>query len=418
MRILVCGANGFIGKAIAERLVQVGHCVVKGVRRPDGLGEIAVDYTRDLTPEVWLPRLAGVYAVVNAVGVLVESDGQTFSALHDRAPRALFAACRESGVQRVIQISALGAHRGGTAYFTSKCAADEFLAAQPVGWQIVRPALVYGSGGSSARFFRALASLPVVGLPAGGRQLLQPIHIDDLTELVLRLLDPDTPTGQCVEAVGGRALEYREMLRCYRRTMGIPPALEIPIPRFLMRLAARAAGMIPGAMLNPDTWKMLEAGNVGDAGPISRILGRLPRASGEFIAREEAPALRQQAIAVWRGALLRASLAFVWIAAGLVSLFVYPRQESLAMLARVGLEGTSADAALYGAAMLDLGLGIATLLRPAPALWLAQMALIGVYTVPIALALPEYLIHPFGPVAKNVPLLAILVLLYAEAAAP
>ncbi|MBN3817991.1 NAD-dependent epimerase/dehydratase family protein, partial [Paraburkholderia sp. Se-20369] len=48
MNILVCGANGFIGRALCARLEAGGHRVVRGVRRATGPGEIAIDYARDV----------------------------------------------------------------------------------------------------------------------------------------------------------------------------------------------------------------------------------------------------------------------------------------------------------------------------------------------------------------------------------
>ncbi|MEK7919688.1 NAD(P)H-binding protein, partial [Burkholderia contaminans] len=107
-------------------------------------------------------------------------------AVHRAAPCALFTACCRAGVRRVIQISALGVERGNTRYFASKCAADRFLKTLPIDFRIVRPALVYGTDGASARFFRMLASLPVQVLPAGGHQRLRPVHVDDLAEVVAR----------------------------------------------------------------------------------------------------------------------------------------------------------------------------------------------------------------------------------------
>ena len=61
------------------------------------------DYTRDFDVDIWKMRLKGVDVVINAVGILREHGQQTFAALHDRAPRALFAACAAMGV-KVVQI--------------------------------------------------------------------------------------------------------------------------------------------------------------------------------------------------------------------------------------------------------------------------------------------------------------------------
>src|SRR5690606_39994015 len=89
---------------------------------------------------------------------------------------------------RVVQISALGAETGRSAYFSSKHAADEFLVQLPLDWTIVQPSVVFGPGGSSARLFTMLASLPLIPVPGQGRQPIQPVHIDDFTACIVALL--------------------------------------------------------------------------------------------------------------------------------------------------------------------------------------------------------------------------------------
>jgi hypothetical protein len=79
----------------------------------------------------------------------------------------------------------------------------------------------------------------------------------------------------------------------------------------------------------------------------------------------------------------------------------------------VGITGSLAPVALYGAAAMDIAFGLATLfLRHRQLLWIAQTTVIGIYTVTITFFLPEFWLHPFGPLIKNVPILAVIWLLY------
>jgi uncharacterized protein YbjT (DUF2867 family) len=420
MKVLVCGASGLIGSAIATRLERDGHQVVRGVRHPKHPGEIAIDYTTDLTADQWLFRLDGIEVVINAIGILVERGAQTFEYVHALAPIALFTACRMRGVQQVIQISALGAESRETPYFASKCAADDFLLAQPIQAHVIRPSLVYAADGASARFFRTIASLPVYMLPASGRQALRPVHIDDLAELVVRLLSPTGKTANCscIPVVGNTQVTYREMLGAYRKSMGLAPAFTISISAWAMHAAAAVCRWLPGSTLTPDTWRMLQRGSTADAQPTIDALGRTPRSIETFIESGIAPALRAEALTVWHGMILRIALAAVWIGSAVISAVVYPYSESLTLLGRLNLYGLAANVALYGACVLDFVLGIATLLRPGRMLWLVQMGLILVYSALIAVALPEFLIEPFGPILKNVPMLAALILLFSEETRP
>jgi hypothetical protein len=68
---------------------------------------------------------------------------------------------------------------------------------------------------------------------------------------------------------------------------------------------------------------------------------------------------------------------------------------------------------LYGAALMDLAFGIATLvLKQRYWLWLAQLAVILFYTLVITWKLPEFWLHPYGPLLKNLPMLAAIWLLF------
>lgn len=100
MNILVCGANGFVGRALCEALARDGHRVLRGVRHPRRQDEIAVDYLADTAPADWVDRLRGIHVVINAVGILVEGGGRDFDRIHRRAPIALFEAALRAEIGR------------------------------------------------------------------------------------------------------------------------------------------------------------------------------------------------------------------------------------------------------------------------------------------------------------------------------
>ena len=279
MNVLLTGASGFIGGHLARALRAAGHVVIE-TRRDAGAvaSTVQADFTRDLSARDWLPKLVGVDAVINAVGILREHGQQSFECIHKRAPQALFTSCVAAGVRRIVQISALGADRGMTRYFLSKRAADDYLATLPLEWTIVRPAMVFGSGGSSARLFAMLAHLPLVPLPGRGEQRLQPIHIDDLTEAVVRILGDAKTHRTRIELVGPQLFTLRELLTALRAAMHLGPARFVRIPMSLVRVGARVAGVSTMSPLDSETLSMLEAGTNGDPAATRWLLGREPRA--------------------------------------------------------------------------------------------------------------------------------------------
>jgi uncharacterized protein YbjT (DUF2867 family) len=432
MRILLTGASGFIGQHLLQALLAEGHEVVCAVRKvkpgnaQQGSGRLSfihADFTKDTDKSAWLARLSGIDAVINTVGIFRESGAQTFDKLHVQTPRALFAACAEShDVHMVVQLSALGADaQADTAYHLSKKAADDYLAALPVRAAIVQPSLVYGSDGTSARVFKALASMPFAVRFGDAPQLVQPIHIDDVVAAIVALLrrrlyvDQDgaaaSGTAQRIALVGPQALPFTDYLAALRHAMGMNRLRVLRLPGSIARGLARLGRWLPGGLLDPEALRMLDRGNTDDPGPTSRLLGRPARAIASFVLDPRAE--RARAKLDWLLPILRISIVLVWIVTAIVSAFVYPVAGSYDLLARTGIPEALRPLMLYGASAFDLLLGLGILfLKRRRWLWLAQLGLIGFYTVVIAFKLPEFLVHPYGPLTKNLPMLAAIWLLY------
>lgn len=427
MRILLTGASGFIGTHVSTALLAEGFqlaCTTRRAPPHERVGNeqrirlIEADFARDTAKAAWLPRLDGIDVVINCVGIIAEHGAQTFAALHTQAPRALFAACAESEVQLVIQLSALGADDGAVSpYHLSKKAADDFLAGLPLRAVIVQPSLVYGDDGGSARLFRMLASLPVY--PRFGRapQLVQPVHVDDLSDLVVALVRGAGALGgqktRRVPVVGPQAMPFTAYLAALRAAMGLGRLRVAPLPRLLMPPMLLLARLLGFAMPDRATLGMLDRGNTADAGLTRRLLGRAPRPVAQFISDARGAAVRAQLD--WLLPVLRLSIAIVWIATAIVSAGAYPLADSYRLLERSGVPPDWAPPLLAGACLFDLLLGMATLALHPPWrrwLWPLQAALIVFYSVWIAVFLPEFLWHPYGPLTKNLPMLAALWLLY------
>jgi uncharacterized protein YbjT (DUF2867 family) len=418
MRILLTGASGFIGRHLLHALHRRGYAVVTAGRTPLPGAQHAefvfADFAQDVRVSDWAPRLRGIDLVINAVGIVRERSFQTFDAIHVRAPSALFDACVVTGVRRVIQISAIGADTGAfSKYHLSKRRADEHLAGLPVAWTIVQPSLVYGPDGMSARLFTELACLPYIPLVGAGTQMIQPVHIEDVTSGICTLIDEELGQRSIIPFVGPVPITLREYLAGLRKSMGLGRPRYIRVPIRVVRRIARATEFLPDGLLSRETLEMLLRGNTGDARPLQEILRRETRAPDQFITPDEMDAARIVAQLGWLLPLLRYSVALVWIATGIVSLGLFPVRSSYDLLARVGVSRALAPALLYGAALMDLAFGIATLLvERRRFVWLAQTSAIVLYTAIITAKMPEFWLHPFGPLLKNLPLIAAILVLY------
>lgn len=425
MRVLVTGAYGFIGAHIAAALTAAGHEVVCAVRRArvdgrfPGLAAIACDMARDVRVEDWLPRLGGIDAVVNCAGILRECGADTYAAVHEQAPLALFQACVRRGVRRVIQISALGDPADGD-FIASKHRGDAALAALELDWLVLRPSLVYSARGSygGTSLLRALAALPgALPLPQGGMQRVQPVAAEDVGAAVVAALARPACVRRTLELVGPETMSLREYLLAWRRWLGYGRARVVAVPLVLARLAAALGERWGDGPLGRTMMRMLERGNVGDADALAQLhdaLDLAPRSLQRSLA--EAPSHVQDR---WHARLyfglpaLRMLMALLWIVSGVAG-WATPAAEVRALTAGGPLSDHAAVLLARFAGSADLLLGVLCLLRWRPRLVLgAMLAMLAGYTLGVGLLWPAQWLAPFGGLLKNLPLLAALALLLA-----
>lgn len=293
MKVLLCGARGFIGRHIAAALRAAGHEVLATVSGPPGPGELRVDFARDTTAAAWLPRLAGIDAVVNAVGVLRDTPRRPIAAVHLLTPMALFAACAQAGVRRVLHVSALGIDANDTPYARTKRAAELQLQERTDAGQldgvVLRPSVVYGLGGASASLFDALALSPLLPLPGPAlRSRIQPVHVDDLAQAAVQLLGARRAFNGSVAVVGPRAMSLADFIAELRTSRGRRAARTLALPEWLTRASARLGDACPVTPWGSQTLALLCADNTADASAIRDLLGREPRDPAQF--RAESPA--------------------------------------------------------------------------------------------------------------------------------
>lgn len=411
MRVLVLGALGFIGRAIVAALLADGHQVLAGVRAgrmselPAGVDGIAVDLERDGDPALWLPRLAGVDAVVNAAGLLKGNDAK-LDAVHRQAPLALARAAAELCLRRLVQISALGDPADG-AFIASKHAGDAAVLDCALPVTVLRPSLVYALAGSygGSSLLRALAAAPgVLPVPGRGRQPVQPVHARDLAAVVVAALD--APAGQrgVWTVVGPESMTIVDFLRALRRWMRFAPAWTLPVPLTLLKVAGAVAESGEGP-LGRALVRMVARGNAGSAEDYDRLardFGQSPHTLTHWMAQEPSQVQdRWHARLYPLAPVLRIALGLLCLLSAIAGFAQSPAQIS-ALAAPLGWPDALAWTMGYAGSTLDAVLG-GMLLCQWRALLAARLllALVIAYTAVLGLGLPLLWLDPWGGLAKN-----------------
>ncbi|WEN14010.1 NAD(P)H-binding protein [Rhodanobacter sp. AS-Z3] len=425
MRVLVTGAFGFIGAHIVAALTAAGHEVIGAVRsgridaRFPGVRAIACDMASDVHEADWLPRLDGVDAVVNCAGILRERGRDSFKTVHERTPLALFRACSQLGIRRVIQISALGEIADGE-FIASKHRGDAALKTLDLDWLVLRPSLVYSARGSygGSSLLRALAALPrFLLLPGQGDQLVQPIAAEDVGLAVVAALARPALVCEVIELVGPEVLALRDYLLAWRHWLGFGRPVVLPVPAWMVRVGAAMGERLGDGPLGQTMARMLERGNVGEAHAVTRLqqtLGLQPRPLQRALA--ETPSAVQDR---WHARLyfglpvLRVLIALLWLGSGVAG-WLATEAEVITVVPGSSLSAGSLLMLARLTASADLVLGALCLLRWRPrwVLTLMLLMLLG-YTLGIGIGWPSHWLDPLGGLLKNLPLFGVLAVLLA-----
>lgn len=416
MRVLVLGAYGLIGAAIADRLLSAGVSVsgigrsVEAARRarPE-IDWRSADVATLIRPQDWRPFLEGVDAVVNAVGALQDGARDDVAAVQRDAMVALYAASEAAGVTRFVQISAVGARADAeTPFMRTKGEADAALAASRLDWTILRPGLVIAPaayGGTA--LLRGLAGLPLVTPTIAGGAPIQTVGVEDVADAVRAVLIGEIASRRSYDLVEYEAHGLDEIVAAWRASLGRPPARRMSAPFWLGRALFRV-GDLAGRLgwrppMRTAALKEIEAGVLGDPAPW-RAAGGRPIAPLHATLRRLPSSAQER----WFGRLfllkpvIVVTLALFWILSGAIGLAQIDRAADV--LTSRGVAAGLAAAFVMAGGLIDLALGLGALHRRAhvAALW-GMIATTGAYLVGATLLAPGLWLDPLGPLVKTVP---------------
>lgn len=255
--------------------------------------EIALGDVRDR------PSLAAAFvgcrAVVHLVAVIRERVGATFNAVNRDGTVNTVEAAANSGIERIVHVSALGAGPAAPRYLHSKWAGEEAVRTGPVPYVVFRPSFIVGAGGGFAAQVADLVRLgpwypikqltgwegplanvaavtPIVPVMGSGRYRSMPVEIDDVMKAVLGALVRDDVLGRTFEIGGPDVVTFDELLDAVGTTLRLRRRrAHLPLP--VARILTAAMRILPNPPITRDELDALLLDNVCDNTEVVRAFG-------------------------------------------------------------------------------------------------------------------------------------------------
>jgi len=259
--VLVAGGTGFIGSAVLRSLAgrRPLHVLTRDAARVRGRLAAGVEVRQgDVTdPASLRAALAGIDTVVQCVqfaGFPVErpSAGRTFLNVDAEGTRAVVRAAVEAGARKIVYLSGVGADIDSPrVWYRAKGIAEAAVRESGLRYAIIRPSWTYGPGDRSLnRFVGLIRAVPLVFPQLGpGTQRINPVHIDDVAQLVRIAVEEDRADGVAIEIGGPDVLTMDAIIRATMRALDREkPIVHIPVA--LAKVAGALLEAVPGQLLS------------------------------------------------------------------------------------------------------------------------------------------------------------------------
>lgn len=282
MKVVITAANGAVGQAILrqearERAPSV--TVVAAVRSeraakqlpplPDGrIARVSYD-----DPSSLRATFNGASAVIHLAGVLVEQPGSSYEQANVETTRRVAEAADHCGVEKLVYVSAVGADpASANRYWRTKGEAEALVRARRGSHTILRVPLLLGPGTEGAAALQRQVSRHTVVLPGGGRNLQQPLDVEDLAQAAIRAADPHVAHNRTLDLVGPVSLPDRDILHRAARLRGRAVRIR-SLPTGLVRSALTIRRRIAGTGFSADALDVITADTKLDPVPAATELG-------------------------------------------------------------------------------------------------------------------------------------------------
>jgi len=265
--VTVLGGTGFLGRRAVRHLRDKGLTVRIGSRHPKTSGGDDPEFRRvrvDIRERRSIAAaLEGAFGVINAVSLYVEKGTDTFHAVHVAGAERVAEEARKAGVQRLIQISGIGADAASSSpYIQAREQGEQAVRAAFANASVIRPAVMFGPDDAFLNtLVQLLRRLPVYPMFGRGSTRLQPAHVEDVGEAVAVLIERAPTESITVECGGPRVYTYEELLRTIADVANVK-RMFMPVPFAAWHGLARVAEMVPGAPVTRNQVELMEIDTV------------------------------------------------------------------------------------------------------------------------------------------------------------
>jgi nucleoside-diphosphate-sugar epimerase len=291
-RILVTGATGFLGTYLCREMHGRGLDLTVLARSPARArwlleNDVPVRWGDITSKDACAAAVEGRDVLIHLAAAADVSDPAVNRRVNIDGLQNVLQAAQEGGVKRIVFLSSTCAGRHlRDAYGDTKLEGEGLVKASGLEFTILRPTMIYGRGSKEFdTFINTIRWSPVIPLIGTGRNVVQPVHVEDAVEVILQAARSPQAIGKTYDLAGATSISFDDFVRLVRRTLRLGPRLVVHLPLAPILAGARLLGkLMTHVPLSVDQVMAFVQDTTVDTGPLRRDFAFVPRGLPEGLA--------------------------------------------------------------------------------------------------------------------------------------
>ncbi len=219
IQVVVTGASGFVAKNVRKylsdnniKLISISRKDFKKVKNETKI------ITKNYDEKNILLKLKKADALIHLVGIGKQTIDNDYNQIHVELTKKIINLCKKSKIKKIIYTSGLGVSKNTSlGYFISKYKAEKLIIDSNLDYAIFRPSYIVGKDDYLTKYLKKQIKTGQIQIPGSGNYSIQPIYIDDVTQIIFNAITQNNFNKIILDLVGSESLTFLKYVKEFSR---------------------------------------------------------------------------------------------------------------------------------------------------------------------------------------------------------
>jgi len=219
-QIIVTGASGFVAKNVRKYLSESNVKLISISRKnfKNFKNETKI-ISQNYDEKIILPKIKNSFGLIHLVGIGKQSVKNNFNLINVEFTKKIVNLCKQAKIKKIVYTSGLGvSKKSPLGYFISKYQAEKLIIDSGLDFTIFRPSYIVGKDDPFTKHLKKQIKKEEIQIPGSGNYSLQPIYINDVSQILYKSLVDKKFKKQTLDLVGFETFTFQKYVTLFSKT--------------------------------------------------------------------------------------------------------------------------------------------------------------------------------------------------------